>query len=142
MSKGVNKVILVGHVGKDPVVRYTPAGMAVANVSIATGESWKDKQTGEKQEHTEWHRLVFFDKLAQVVGEWVKKGTLLYVEGSLKTTKYVDKDKIERYSTDVKVAAMQMLGSKGADNAAPREAAQATQNDAPMDDDTDFDIPF
>ena len=116
--KGVNKVILIGNVGKDPETRYSAGGTAIASVSVATSESWKDKQTGEKQERTEWHRVKFFGKLAEIVGEYLKKGSQVYVEGALRTDKYTDKGGIERYSTDVIANEMQMLG--GRPNAEPR----------------------
>lgn len=111
MAKGVNKVILVGTVGKDPEVRYSQAGSANASLSIATNEKWKDKQ-GQVQERTEWHRLKFFGKLAEIAGEYVKKGQQLYIEGSLRTDKYTDKQGVERYTTDIIVSEMQMLGGR------------------------------
>lgn len=111
MARGINKVILVGTVGKDPEVRYSQSGSANATLSLATNEMWKDKN-GEKQERTEWHRLKFFGKLAEIAGEYVKKGQQLYVEGSLRTDKYTDKQGIERYTTDIIVNEMQMLGGK------------------------------
>ena len=111
MARGINKVILVGTVGKDPEVRYSQAGSANVTLSLATNESWKDKN-GEKQERTEWHRLKFFGKLAEIVDEYVKKGQTLYVEGSLRTDKYTDKQGVERYTTDIIASEMQMLGGK------------------------------
>ncbi len=111
MARGINKVILVGTVGKDPEVRYSQAGSANVTLSLATNESWKDKN-GEKQERTEWHRLKFFGKLAEIAGEYVKKGQQLYVEGALRTDKYTDKQGIERYTTDIIVNEMQMLGGR------------------------------
>jgi single-strand DNA-binding protein len=110
--KGINKVILVGTVGKDPELRYFQSGDAYCTLSMATSESWKDKQTGEKQEKTEWHRVKFTRKLAEIVGEYVKKGQTIYVEGKLETSKYTDKQGVERYSTDVVANEMQMLGGK------------------------------
>lgn len=112
MARGINKVILVGTTGKDPEVRYSQSGTANATLSLATNETWKDKN-GEKQERTEWHRLKFFGKLAEIVGEYVTKGQTIYVEGSLRTDKYTDKQGIERYTTDIIVSEMQMLGGKG-----------------------------
>ena len=112
MSRGINKVILVGHLGKDPEVKYLPSGSAVANVTIATSESWKDKQSGDKQERTEWHNVVFFGKLAEIVGEYLKKGAQAYVEGSLRTRKWQDKEGKDRYTTEIVASDMQMLGSK------------------------------
>ena len=111
MARGINKVILVGTVGKDPEVKYFQSGDAYCTVSVATNESWKDKN-GEKQERTEWHRVKFTRKLAEIVGEYVKKGHQIYVEGSLRTEKYTDKQGIERYSTDIVANEMQMMGSK------------------------------
>ncbi len=114
MARGVNKVILVGNLGKDPDVRYMPSGSAVTNVTIATSESWKDKQTGEKQERTEWHNVVFFNRLGEIAGEYLKKGSKVYVEGSLRTRKWQDKTSgQDRYSTEIVASEMQMLDSKG-----------------------------
>ncbi|HQU14981.1 MAG: single-stranded DNA-binding protein [Chromatiales bacterium 21-64-14] len=113
MARGVNKVILVGNLGRDPEVRYLPSGSAVANVTIATSESWKDKQSGEKQERTEWHNVVFYSRLAEVVGEYLKKGSQIYVEGSLRTRKWQDKDGRDRYTTEIVANEMQMLGGRG-----------------------------
>ena len=112
MARGVNKVILVGNLGKDPEVRYSPNGQAVANVTIATSESWKDKTSGEKQERTEWHRIVFFGRLAEIAGEYLKKGAQIYVEGRLQTRKWQDKDGHDRYTTEIVANEMQMLGSR------------------------------
>ena len=108
----VNKVIIVGNLGRDPETRYLPNGDAVTNVTIATTDSWKDKQTGEKKETTEWHRVVFFRRLAEVAGQYLKKGSQVYVEGSLRTNKYTDKDGVEKYSTEIRADSMQMLGSR------------------------------
>jgi single-strand DNA-binding protein len=113
MARGVNKVILVGHLGKDPDVRYAPSGQAIANVTIATSEQWKDKNTGEKQERTEWHRVVFFGKLGEIAGEYLKKGSQVYVEGRLQTRKWQDKDGNDKYTTEIVANDMQMLGSRG-----------------------------
>lgn len=113
MSRGVNKVILVGHLGADPEVRYMPNGGAVANVTVATTESWKDKSSGEKQEKTEWHRVVFFARLAEIVGEYLKKGGQIYVEGRLQTRKWQDKSGVDRYTTEIVASEMQMLGGRG-----------------------------
>src|SRR5579875_977186 len=101
MARGVNTVILIGNLGADPETRYTPYGSPITTSRIATSESWKDKQTGEKQERTEWHRVKFFGKLAEIGGEYLKKGRQVYVDGSLRTDKYTDKDGIERYTTDI-----------------------------------------
>lgn len=108
----VNKVIVMGNVGKDPEVRYTPSGSAVANLSIATSRNWKDKNSGEKVEETEWHRVVFYDKLAEIVGQYVKKGRPLYIEGRLKTRKWQDKDGKDQYTTEIVAETMQMIGGK------------------------------
>jgi single-strand DNA-binding protein len=110
MARGVNKVILVGNLGADPETRYTASGSAITSIRIATSESWKDKETGEQQERTEWHRVKFFGRLAEIAGEYLKKGRQVYIEGSLRTEKYTDKDGVERYSTDVVANEMQMLG--------------------------------
>jgi len=111
MARGINKVILVGNVGKDPETRYSAGGMAVTTISVATSESWKDKQTGEQKEKTEWHRVKFFGRLAEIAGEYLKKGSQVYVEGSLRTEEY-EKDGVKRYSTDIVAAEMQMLGGR------------------------------
>ena len=112
MARGVNKVILVGNLGRDPEVRYTPSGSAVANVTIATSDQWKDKQTGEQQERTEWHRVVFFNRLAEVVAEYVKKGQQIYVEGRIQTRKWQDQSGQDRYTTEIVANEMQMLGGR------------------------------
>ncbi len=108
----VNKVILVGNLGRDPEVRYAPSGGAICNVTIATTRNWKNKDSGEKMEETEWHRVVFFDRLAEVAGEYLKKGRSVYVEGRLKTRKWTDKDGVEKYTTEITATDMQMLGSR------------------------------
>ena len=113
MARGINKVILVGNVGGDPEVRYMPNGNAVATISIATSESWKDKQSGDKQERTEWHRVVCFNRLGEIVGEYVKKGSKLYIEGSLRTRKWQDQQGQDRYTTEIIASELQMLDSKG-----------------------------
>ena len=113
MAKGINKVILIGNIGKDPEVRFMPNSGAVANISIATSSSWKDKQSGDMQERTEWHRVVFFNKLAEIVGEYLKKGSKIYVEGSLRTQKWKDKNGQDRFTTEVVANEMQMLDSLG-----------------------------
>lgn len=111
MARGVNKVIIVGNLGNDPEVRYTQGGGAVCTISVATSEQWTDKQSGDRQERTEWHRVKFFGRLAEIAGEYLKKGRQVYVEGSLRTDKYTGKDGVERYSTDIIGREMQMLGS-------------------------------
>jgi len=124
MARGVNKVILVGNLGKDPEVRYSPNGQAVANITIATSESWKDKNTGDKQEKTEWHRVVFFGKLAEIAGEYLKKGGQVYVEGRLQTRKWQDKEGQDRYTTEIVANEMQMLGSREGRGAPAGDFAQ------------------
>ena len=113
MARGVNKVILIGNLGNDPDIRYTASGAAVANISLATAETWRDKETGDQQERTEWHRIVFFGRLAEIVGEYLKKGSQIYVEGRLQTRKWQDKDGHDRYTTEIVANEMQMLGSRG-----------------------------
>jgi single-strand DNA-binding protein len=157
-SKGVNKVILVGNLGQDPEVRYLPAGGAVANITLATSESWRDKQTGETKEKTEWHRVVLFGKLAEVAGEYLRKGSQVYIEGRLTTRKWTDQSGQDRYTTEIHVnvgGTMQMIGGRseaGAGNR-PQQNQQSQQpqqqkaqphqrgnNEPPMD--FDDDIPF
>ena len=111
MAKGVNKVILIGSVGQDPETKYMPSGGAVTNISMATSESWKDKQTGQQQERTEWHRVVFFNRLAEIVAEYIKKGSKVYVEGQLRTRNW-EQDGVKRYTTEIVASEMQMLDSK------------------------------
>jgi single-strand DNA-binding protein len=108
----VNKVILIGNLGRDPEVRYTPSGAAICNVTIATSRQWKAKDSGEKMEETEWHRVVFYDRLAEIAGEYLKKGRPVYVEGRLKTRKWQDKDGVEKYTTEIIAEQMQLLGSR------------------------------
>ncbi|EBI6200184.1 single-stranded DNA-binding protein [Salmonella enterica subsp. enterica serovar Infantis] len=115
-SRGLNKVQLIGHLGQDPEVRYLPNGKAVANLSLATSDTWKDKQTGEPKERTEWHRVVLYEKLADVAGEYLRKGAQVYIEGELRTRKWTDQNGQERYTTEIVVSmqgTMQMLGSRG-----------------------------
>ncbi|MBL4585421.1 MAG: single-stranded DNA-binding protein [Pseudomonadales bacterium] len=113
MARGINKVILIGNVGKDPEVRYMPSGGAVTNITIATSESWKDKQSGQQQERTEWHRVVFFNRLGEIAGEYLRKGSKVYVEGSLRTRKWQGQDGQDRYTTEIVGSEMQMLDSRG-----------------------------
>ncbi len=108
----VNKVILIGNLGRDPEVRYAPSGSAICNVTLATSRQWKDKTSGERQEETEWHRVVFYDRLAEIAGEYLKKGRPVYVEGRLKTRKWTDKDGVEKYTTEIVADQMQLLGSR------------------------------
>lgn len=116
MARGVNKVILIGNLGSDPEVRYTPNGNAIANISLATSEAWRDKQTGELQERTEWHRVVFFNRLAEIVGEFLRKGSKCYIEGSLRTRKWQDKNGQERYTTEIIASEMHLLDSRNSGN--------------------------
>ena len=118
-SRGVNKVILIGHLGQDPEVRYMPNGNAVVNMTLATSENWKDKNTGENKEKTEWHRIVLFGKLAEIAGEYLRKGSQVYIEGSLQTRKWQDQNGLERYTTEVVVnigGTMQMLGNRNSNS--------------------------
>jgi single-strand DNA-binding protein len=118
----VNKVILVGNLGRDPETRYNPEGGAITNISVATTDTWKDKASGEKQERTEWHRVVFFSRLAEIAGEYLKKGSQVYIEGSLRTRKWTDKEGVEKYTTEIVADRMQMLGSRsGQGDAGGRE---------------------
>lgn len=135
----VNKVIIVGNLGRDPEVRYSPEGTAIANVSIATTDTWRDKATGERREATEWHRVVFFNRLAEIAGEFLRKGSPVYIEGSLKTRKWQDKNTGEdRYSTEIIASQMQMLGGRGdggehdsgGTRQQPQQRAQAPQRQA------------
>ena len=152
MARGVNKVTLIGNLGADPEVRYTASGSAVANVRLATAETWRDKETGDQQERTEWHRVVFFSRLAEIVGEYLKKGAQIYVEGRLQTRKWQDRDGNDRYTTEIVANEMQMLGGRGGGSVGEgggnfEEHAGATQKSAsnapePPMDDFDDDIPF
>ncbi|MBY0267197.1 MAG: single-stranded DNA-binding protein [Burkholderiales bacterium] len=153
----VNKVILVGNLGRDPEVRYMPSGDAMANLNLATTDSWKDKKSGDKQEKTEWHRVVMFGKTAEIAGEYLKKGSQVYIEGRLQTRKWTDKEGQERYTTEIVADRMQMLGSRGGGSGSyggdgggeAREPAAASSGKAPAKkggggsfDDMDDDIPF
>ena len=113
MARGVNKVILIGNVGDNPEVRYLPSGNAVTNITVATSETWKDKQNGQKQERTEWHRVVFFNRLGQIAGEYLHKGSKVYIEGALRTRKWQSQDGQNRYTTEIIASEMQMLDSRG-----------------------------
>lgn len=126
-SRGKNLVILIGNLGKDPEVRYVPSGDALCNLTVATSDTWKDKQTGENKEQTEWHRVTFFGRLAEIAGEYLKKGSKVYVEGSLRTRKYTGNDGIERYATEVRGTEMQMLGGYSSDSE-HTESRPAPQN--------------
>ena len=162
MARGINKAILIGNLGNDPDIRYTASGTAIANISLATAESWRDKNSGEQQERTEWHRIVFFGRLAEIVGEYLRKGSQIYVEGRIQTRKWQDKEGNDRYSTEVVANEMQMLGGRGGagagapmnpDNQArapearntappPDKSAPAARPGAAPADDFDDDIPF
>ncbi len=137
----VNKVIIVGNLGKDPETRYSQSGDAITSITVATTDKWKDKSTGEQKESTEWHRVSFFGKLAEIAGQYLKKGSQVYVEGKLKTRKYTDKDGVEKYSTEINADQLQMLGSRPAESAPakpqPRQR-QAAMADADMNDDIPF----
>lgn len=147
MAKGVNKAILIGNLGNDPDTRYTNSGAAVTNVSLATTESWKDKETGEQREKTEWHRVVFFGRLAEIAGEYLKKGSQVYVEGKIQTRKWTDKDGNDRYTTEIVANEMQMLGSgsgtrRTVDSGSQASADGGQSSEQPPKDDFDDDIPF
>lgn len=163
MSRGVNKVILVGNVGGDPEIRYLPNGNAVTNITLATSDTWKDKQTGQQQERTEWHRVVFFGKIAEIAGEYLRKGSQCYIEGKLQTRKWQGQDGQDRYTTEIVVdqnGTLQLLGGRGDSQQQPRQQAprqgeqpqdrqrkaprqQPSQQAAPPDYDSfDDDIPF
>lgn len=149
MARGINKVILVGNLGNDPDVRYTQDGRAIANISLATTDSWKDKNTGETVDKTEWHRVVFFNRLGEIVAEYLKKGSQVYVEGRLQTRKWQDKEGNDRYTTEIVANEMQMLGSRssgggnyeGSGSDQPSATGPASQP-APANDSFDDDIPF
>ncbi len=133
-SRGVNKVILIGHLGNDPEIRYMPNGGAVANLTLATSESWRDKQSGEMREKTEWHRVIIFGKLAEVAGEYLRKGSQVYIEGSLQTRKWQDQSGQDRYTTEVVVnigGSMQMLGGNGGNQAGSPKPQQSNKPQAP-----------
>lgn len=138
----VNKAIIVGNIGKDPELKYTASGEAIANLTIATSESWKDKATGEKKESTEWHKVSFFGKLAEICGQYLKKGSQVYIEGSIKTRKWVDKDGQDRYTTEIRGDEMKMLGSKSEGQPAQEKPAPAKQKPKPSFDDLGDSIPF
>ena len=146
MARGVNKVILIGNLGQDPEVKYMPNGNAVTNITVATSESWKDKNTGEQVSKTEWHRVVFFRRLAEIVGEYLKKGSKIYIEGKLQTRKWQDKQGADHYMTEIIANEMQMLDSKGgaapAQQSRPAQSAPAQAAPAPANNDFDDDIPF
>ena len=144
MARGINKVIIVGNLGADPDSRAMPSGNAVTNISVATSESWNDKETGEKQEKTEWHRVVFFGRLAEIASDYLKKGSQVYVEGKLQTRKWEDKEGNERWTTEIVANQMQMLGermSQGTSNQG-NVTKQNTSSNEFVDEEFDDDIPF
>ena len=147
----INRATIIGNVGSDPELRYTPSGAAVCNVAIATSRNWKDKASGEKVEETEWHRVVFYNRLAEIAGEYLKKGRSVYVEGRLKTRKWTDKDGAEKYTTEIVADNMQMLGGRDDGERTERPAERPAQRRAPKPppkssasgfDDMDDDVPF
>lgn len=153
MARGVNKVILIGNLGQDPEVKYMPNGNAVANITVATSESWKDKNTGENIDKTEWHRVVFFRRLAEIAGEYLKKGSKVYIEGKLQTRKWQDKNGKDNWTTEIIANEMQMLDSRGGGSSdfnqnqgAPSQSAPQSEQSqaapAPANNDFDDDIPF
>ena len=148
MARGINKVILIGNLGQDPETKSLPSGSAVTNIRVATTEGWKDKQTGEKKEATEWHSVVFFDRMAEIAGQYLKKGSKVYIEGSLRTRKWQDKNGNDRYTTEIRATDMQMLDSKGGGGGGggsyERPAKSETSSAAPVAEKSfeDDDIPF
>jgi single-strand DNA-binding protein len=153
MARGVNKAIIIGTLGRDPEIKYTASGSAVVNINVATNESWKDKNTGEMQERTEWHRIVMFGKLAEIASQYLKKGSQAYFEGRIQTRKWQDQNGQDRYTTEIVANEMQMLGGRpdasgGTANFQPRQQAQKTASqpekpfDTPPADDGFDDIPF
>jgi single-strand DNA-binding protein len=147
MARGVNKVILVGNLGQDPEIKYMPSGQAVCNITIATSESWNDKTSGEKVEKTEWHRVVFFRRLAEIAGEYLRKGSQVYIEGRLQTRKWQDQSGNDRYTTEIVANEMQMLGGKGGGVASMPESKSPASQPEPVaagssSNDFDDDIPF
>ena len=150
MARGINKVILVGNLGADPDTRYMPSGKAVTNIRVATSESWKDKQTGDMQERTEWHSIVMYDKLGEIAAEYLRKGSQVYIEGKIRTRKWQDKEGKDRYTTEIIANEMQMLGTRGGDRAAgaeprsePRVAPSQERSTQPAAaGEFDDDIPF
>ena len=149
MARGINKVILIGNLGGDPETRYMPNGSAVTNITVATNESWKDKQTGEQKDRTEWHKVAMFNRLAEVAAEYLRKGSQVYIEGKLRTRKWQDRDGNDRYTTEIIADEMQMLGGRsggsapmGAGSSADSPASPASEPPKPGPDDFDDDIPF
>lgn len=159
MARGINKVILVGNLGADPETRYTSSGSAVTNIRLATSESWKDRQTGEQNERTEWHRVVMFNRLGEIAAEYLRKGSQVYIEGQIRTRKWQGQDGQDRWTTEIVANEMQMLGGRSGGGAAPYDGPPAPSRrapaqsqapapaagpgpDLPPDDDFDDDIPF
>lgn len=148
MARGVNKVILIGNLGRDPEIRYTPNGLAIANLTLATSEVWKDKQSGENQERTEWHRIVMYQRLAEIAGEYLRKGAKVFIEGRLQTRKWQDKSGQDRYTTEIVADSMQMLDSKaGSSDAYEKSSSEKPPTISPAPatspaDNFDDDIPF
>lgn len=145
MARGINKVILVGNLGQDPETRYMPSGSAVTNFTVATNESWKDKQTGEQKDRTEWHRVAMFNRLAEIAAEYLRKGSQVYIEGKLRTRKWQDRDGNDRYTTEIIADEMQMLGGRGGGSAPMSQDPGPGPGGPPPQagpDDFDDDIPF
>jgi single-strand DNA-binding protein len=144
MSRGINKVILVGNLGADPETRYMPSGSAVTNLSVATSEQWKDKQSGEQKERTEWHKVAMFNRLAEIAAEYLRKGSQVYIEGKLRTRKWQDRDGNDRWTTEIIADEMQMLGGRGGGGSAPMSSGPGPSSAPPQPpaDDFDDDIPF
>ena len=140
MSRGINKAIIVGNLGQDPEVRYGANGNAITNISVATSESWRDKQSGEKQERTEWHRVVFFSRLAEVAGEYLRKGSQVYIEGKIQTRKWQDQEGNDRYTTEIVANEMQMLGRARIED--PRDKPMGSPDAVSGKPVSDDDIPF
>jgi single-strand DNA-binding protein len=145
MARGINKVIIVGNLGGDPETRYMPSGSAVTNLTVATNESWKDKQTGEQKERTEWHKVAMFNRLAEVAAEYLRKGSQVYIEGKLRTRKWQDKEGKDRWTTEIVADEMQMLGGRGGGGGSAsmnQDPGPASAPAQPGPDDFDDDIPF
>ncbi len=157
MARGLNKVMIMGNLGADPEVRYMPSGGAVTNLRVATSESWKDRQSGEKQERTEWHKIVLFNRLGEIAAQYLKKGSRVFVEGSLRTNKWQDQNGNDRYTTEIIASSMQLMDNKGTGGSAAFDDEAASSNTAPQaaskssekamapataDEDFDDDIPF
>ena len=144
MARGINKVILVGNLGADPETRYMPSGSAVTNLSVATSESWKDKQTGEQKERTEWHKVAMFNRLAEIAAEYLRKGSQVYIEGKIRTRKWQDRDGNDRWTTEIIADEMQMLGGRGGGGSAPMSSGGPGPSSPPPQpaDDFEDDIPF